>query len=244
MTVKSEAKSDNAEAGETPRTGLQPEAVADYLQANPAFFDHHPEALAHLRLQHESGQASSLIERQVHVLRAQYDESEHRLDTLLTAARDNEARVVHLNTLAQCLIRADSLDAVARNVRDSLSDSFQVDGVFLGLLGEAPEGTAPGAMRWIAPGDELREVFRDFFRTGKAECGPLAVEKAAALFPEAATDLQSAALIPLDRATNLGMLVLVSREPERFTPAMGTWFLELAAQLVATACRAHMPPGE
>lgn len=241
MSSEIEAKSKIAEGEQSAQTPLDADTVVAYLKANPKFFEHHPDALMQLSLHHESGTAVSLIERQVEVLRAQYGESQRRLNALVGTARENESRVTHLNALAQSLITADSLTAVARGVRERLSDSFQVDGVFLGLLGHVPENADPQGPRFIPPKDPLREAFRDFFRTGKAECGPLTAEKSALLFPDREAPLRSAALVPLDRASKMGMLVLAGADPGRFTPAMGTWFLELTAQLVATACRVHLP---
>ena len=240
MSSETEAKRNAPDDGQEAPV-LDAAAVTAYLKANPTFFEEHPEALEELSLHHESGGAVSLIERQVRVLRTQYTESQRRLSTLLGTARENESRVNHLNALAQSLIGARSLSGVARGVRQSLMTSFQVDGVFLGLFGKAPEDADPQGPRFIPPRDPLREAFRDFLRMGKAECGPLSAEKSALLFPERETPLRSAALVPLDRSAKLGMLVLAGNDPARFTPTMGTWFLELTAQLVATACRAHMP---
>src|SRR5690554_3034051 len=43
--------------------------VAEYLRQNPAFFVEHDDLLADLLIPHQSGQAVSLVERQVKLLR-------------------------------------------------------------------------------------------------------------------------------------------------------------------------------
>ena len=45
--------------------------------------------------------------------------------------------------------------------------------------------------------------------------------------------------MPLEKEKNLGMLVLGSRDPERFQPRQGRMFLELTAELVSAAVRAR-----
>ena len=49
--------------------GLSDEAVRDYLEANPAFFERHSAILSSLSVPHGSGEAVSLVERQVSMLR-------------------------------------------------------------------------------------------------------------------------------------------------------------------------------
>ena len=49
---------------------LTEDSIADYLQANPEFFERHSALLNNLRLPHDAGgPAVSLVERQVLVLR-------------------------------------------------------------------------------------------------------------------------------------------------------------------------------
>lgn len=217
------------------------EQVAAYLEQHPEFFQEYPQVLANMALEHDSGSAASLIERQVQVLRTQHQRSQHRLKELLTTARDNESRVIHLNTLAGYLLAADNLADVDYTVRDRLTDLFLVEDVFLGLLGSMPRGRKYEGVRFVPEADPMREAFRDFLRTGKTECGELTPEKSALLFPERETPAGSAAVVPLDRSSSLGFLVLADGDAGRFTPDMGTWFLELTAQLVAAACKARLP---
>ena len=58
-----------------PDTQLPEQAVVDYLTAHPDFFTRHPQLLRDLSLPHDSGNAVSLIERQVELLRKQAERS-------------------------------------------------------------------------------------------------------------------------------------------------------------------------
>ena len=66
------------------------DAIHDYLQANPDFFERHNELLTSLRLPHGSGAAVSLVERQVSVLRQKDLKLERKLKDLIEVARIND----------------------------------------------------------------------------------------------------------------------------------------------------------
>lgn len=217
--------------------------VAAYLRECPLFFERHAELLEHLSLPHHRGSAVSLVERQVELLRERNRQLQARFDTLVNAARENEARVVHVNRVAARLIEAATLHEALRGIEDAIRAEFDVAHVLVLLRASAadPDGRSDLAgLRVIGADSEQERALTDFFRMGKTECGPLAPTLAAALWPDAAEPPRSAALVPLDRVTQLGALVLASQDPERFTRAMGSWFLEQVAALVAGACRARL----
>lgn len=53
------------EEGHDPVEITTEEAVAEYLETHPEFFERHPDLVAELRVPHASGHAISLIEHQV-----------------------------------------------------------------------------------------------------------------------------------------------------------------------------------
>ena len=63
----------------------------DYLEANLDFFERHSELLSSLRLPHISGDAVSLVERQISILRQKDRKMEYRLEELIEVARINDA---------------------------------------------------------------------------------------------------------------------------------------------------------
>ena len=60
------------------------------------------------------------------------------------------------------------------------------------------------------------------------------------LFPKARPLPLSAAIVPLEKERNLGMLALAARDADRFQPKQGKYFLEMTADLVAAALRARL----
>lgn len=229
-----EPKPDRETAGEVDEAEL----VA-YLERHPDFLQRHPQALQAQEIGHAAGSAISLIERQVDSLRRANQGMQSRLKDLIEAARDNELRVRHLNGLARALIAADTPADLVRGLTDCLHRELGVDALFLGIVGG--EEVAVGGIHALRGDSAEMRALTNAFRRGKPICGILTEEQIEALFPDHGdTPPQSAALIPLGEGDVRGVLALASRDPKRFVPEMGTWFLEMTGQLVTTACRRHL----
>jgi uncharacterized protein len=230
--------SKNVEAATDP--GVTEEQVIAYLKTNPQILTRHPALLEGIELSHAAGSAVSLIERQVELLRGKNARLESRLERLIDTARDNEQRAEGVLRLARNLIRAPSLAAIAQGLRQSLREDFKVDDVFVGLNTGAYkrhdiEGIAP-----LDPGGAVARAYDNFIRTRLIECGPLTEERSRLLFPKLDPPARSAAVVPLEKEKNLGLLALGSRDAERFQPRQGKLFLEMTAELVAAAIRARL----
>ena len=230
--------SKNVEAAADP--GVTEEQVIAYLKANPQILTRHPALLEGIELSHAAGSAVSLIERQVELLRGKNARLEGRLERLIDTARDNEQRAEGVLRLARNLIRAPSLAAIAQGLRQSMREDFKVDDVFVGLNTGAYkrhdiEGIAP-----LDPGGAVARAYDNFIRTRLIECGPLTEERSRLLFPKLDPPARSAAVVPLEKEKNLGLLALGSRDAERFQPRQGKLFLEITAELVAAAVRARL----
>lgn len=219
---------------------LDEQQVVAFLKARPEFLVRHPELLEQLEVAHAAGSAVSLIERQVDLLRGKNLKLEDRLIRLLENAADNEKRAASVHKLARTLIRAPSLAAVLAGLRSCMKDDFGIDEVFVGVNANVYkrhdiEGFVP-----LEPESALVRAFENFIRTRLIECGPIEADKARLLFPKAEQPVLSAAIVPLEKEKNLGLLALGARESERFQPRQGKLFLEMTADLVAAALRARL----
>jgi uncharacterized protein YigA (DUF484 family) len=214
--------------------------VAAFLKANPDFLTRHPELFELLELSHSSGAAVSLIERQVEILRGKSGRLEDRLKALLDAARDNEVRAANVHRLARSLIRAPTLAATVTALRRCLREDFDVDDCWVGISPGALKRHDIEGLYVLDPAGPVAKAFENFIRTRLVECGPLDEQRAKLLFPQAKALPQSAAIVPLEKETGLGMLVLASNDPQRFQPRQGRLFLDMTADLVAAAVRARL----
>ncbi len=233
-----EAADLNAAAAAEPATD-ETQVVA-FLKANPDFLARHPELFEVLELRHASGAAVSLIERQVEILRGKSGRLEDRLKNLLDAARDNETRAANVHRLARSLIRAPTLAATITALRRCLREDFNVDDCWVGISAGALKRHDIEGLHVLDPSGPVAKAFENFFRTRLVECGLLDDARAKLLFPHAKALPQSAAIVPLEKEKDLGMLVLASVDPQRFQPRQGRLFLDMTADLVAAAVRARL----
>ena len=87
------------------------------------------DALAAIDIPHPTGDAVSLIERQVRTLRDQADKYRRQLEDLVNVARDNDALARRLHRLTLALIETHSFDEVLNTLQDELREQFKADAV-------------------------------------------------------------------------------------------------------------------
>lgn len=224
--------------GETGAAVDPEEAVVDYLRSHPDFFERHSGLLSILRIQHTPGQAVSLVERQLGVLRGQADQLRGQLQHLIAVARDNERLHDRLHQLTLALLDADDFAAVLRTLRSELQEHFQADAVAL------RQATGEALQRPQDPGEAAgARLLRELIATGKPRCGPLAEAELAYFFGADAIGSRSVALIPLFGPQLTGALAIGSADPERFNPGKATDFLTRLGEVVTKVVQGVGPPG-
>ena len=208
---------------------LTPEQVAAYLQANPEFFVERDELLGEMRIPHQPGDAVSLVERQVRLLRARNIEMRHRLSQLMDVARDNDRLFDKTRRLVLDLLDAASLEEVVSAVEDSLRNEFQVPFVSLILFSEAPMPVG----RWVSSA-EAHQAIGGLLAGGKTLCGVLRSHELAFLFGESERDsVGSAAVVALSFQGLHGVLAIGSPDPQHYKSSLGTLFLSYIAEVLA-----------
>jgi len=206
------------------------EAVAEYLAAHPAFFERHPDLVAELQVPHASGQAVSLIEHQVGVLRGQLRTERQRLAQLLARARDFEALSARLHDLSLRLIAAQDLEQVETALRETLCRQLEAETVILKLF-PLESSDAP------ADADPKVAAFIRFLDRERSLCGPPDPEHKGILFGEHGEAVGSAALIPIRTDDRFGVLTIGSRDRGRFATDMKTDLLDRLGEIVSQKLR-------
>ena len=209
--------------------------LASYLVAHPDYFQRHPDALAAIDIPHPTGDAVSLIERQVRTLRDQASNYRRQLENLVSVARENDALAKRLHRLTLALIETHSFDEVLNTLQDELREQFKADAVELKLFAsEQLEAHAHEA------GPAL---FRDFLKRARPNCGQLDKAKLEYLFGPQAGETGSAALIPLTAPPLAGVLAIGSRDPQRFHEGKSVDFLQRLAEVVSAKLQSASSPG-
>lgn len=216
--------------------------VAEYLARHPDFLTHHPDLIEQLEVPHQpGGEATSLVEYQVSLLRERNAQLNRKLKDLVSIARENEALMERVHRLTLRIMDAGDLDTLIGHVRQLLRDDFQADAVCILVLGRTNPAPDSPEVKHMDPEDPRLAPFADFFRDATPLCGRLRPEKLAVLFGEAADDIRSAALLPLDEACRVGVLGIGSHVEDRFHPGMGTVFLKLMGQVLGRSLSQHLP---
>ena len=207
------------------------EAVVEYLQEHPEFFEGYGELLARMRVPHPAGGAVSLVERQMAILRQQNRQLERKLVDLVEVARANDQLVERLHRLTVALLEAGDLEHVVQAVFEQLRDGFGADEVTL----LAFDAGVPPPARTVARDDASLSEFRNFLEAGRPALGKLKPAQLELLFGEHAGSIASAALIPLGDRAEHGILGIGSRRAEQFNPTMGTVYLARLGALIGLA---------
>ncbi len=215
---------------------MEEAAVKNYLLNSPDFFNKNPELLAHIDLKHQVEDATSLVERQIKVLREKNQALQGQLIEMLHAAYNNENLLIQSNQFMLDLLNKNTLAGLTAAIIQKLKQEFNLDAVSLVLVGNYHN--ARPAQVYKFP-EEIKLLLDCQFPDQQPLCGRLEDKPKKELFGELSSNLQSFALIPLGANCESGLLALASKDIERFEPQMGTLFIELIAKLITHLVKQH-----
>jgi len=207
--------------------------VEAYLKAHPDFFTTHLHLLESLTIPHPSGQAVSLIAKQLEVIRARYQEMEAQLTALIDIARNNDNLMQKMHQLTLAMLEAEKLQDVEVHLRQVFYACFQADYIAVRLLGSAPPGQDDAGL-FVAVDHPGWQHFRQFLSSHQPQTGAITLGQARFLFSEQGPEVKSCALVPMLFTELEGVLAIGSDDPERFRPDMGHLFLTQLGEIVAT----------
>ena len=219
---------------------LSENSVRDFLEQNPDFFERHSALLGILRLPHVAGGTVSLVERQVSMLRQKDLKLERKLKDLLEVARANDALATKIHVLAVHMLAAPDLSATLECVEESLRADFGADQSILVLFGDPDMFKDIDVGRFFLPierDDETLQAFNTFLKGSGPRCGQVRDAQRDFLFGKETDEVGSAALIPLGKKSEVGILAIGSYDADRFHPGMSIAFLTRLGELVAEALK-------
>ena len=217
-------------------------AVHDYLQANPDFFERHSELLSALRLPHLSGVAVSLVERQVSVLRQKDLKLERKLKELIEVARINDTLGAKMHQLTLRLLAANDISETLEAIETALRTGFNSDLSVLVLFSDPSMFEDVNVGRFFKPVEretESLKAFATFLKSNNPRCGQVRDSQRDFLFGIETDEVGSAALIPLGKKSEIGFLAIGSEDSNRFHPGMSMDFLSRLGDLVAEALKRY-----
>ena len=208
--------------------------VAQFLKANPQFFDQNPQLLESIYVPHpHGGRAIPLTERQIVSLREKVRLLEGKLGEFVRFGEDNDAIGEKVHRLSLALLGAKDFAGTAHALYFHLREDFAVPHVALRVWGKSLlDGTVEGS----PVETELRDQAEGM---GAPVCGPAAGNPFLPWFREAGEHIRSVALVPLGQTRTVGLLALGSEDPQRFFAEMGSLYLRRIGELTAGALAAR-----
>jgi uncharacterized protein YigA (DUF484 family) len=207
--------------------------IANFLANTPDFFERHAELLATVQLSSGHGtRAVSLQERQAGMLRDKIRGLELRLVDMLRHGQENVAIADKLQRWTQTLLLTSAARDLPGTIARELETQFLVPQVAVKVWEVAPPFAACEFALGASPA--LRELASTL---ATPFCGAGAGQEAVQWLDDSAS-AKSVALIALRADTTspaFGLLVLASSEADRFTPGMGTDFLQRIGELASAA---------
>ena len=229
---------------------MTPDAVAQYLQHNPSFFEDYADQMAQIFLPHpHGGRAISLPERQMLTLREKVKSLEHTLADLVDTGHSNDALASKMHRLTLAMLGAMAvapkrvIDTINHHLREDFAiphcefRAWRVKPEFAAL--DSGAGVSAGLKQLVdSPEPDFKLPYCGPIR-GLAHDGLAIGTELAGWFGEAAPHLKSVALMAVSGGG--GLLALASEDEHRFYAGMGTMYLERLTESLSAAL-AHLYP--
>ncbi len=224
------------EQAESPPVEYNDESIAEYLQANPEFFTRNSDLLSELQLPHSTGgAATSLIERQVAILRGRNEQIETKMRDFMQVAQSNDAIANKIRELAILLMGTDERGTVLTILEEQLRTTFSADRPVLVLFDEHTAIDDGPFLHQIDRENTSLGPFKTFLQASQARCGTVRDAQRTFLFGAEDVEVGSVALIPLGDHCEVGFLAIGCRDPDHFHPGKSIDFLTRIGELVAAA---------
>ena len=227
MNLQSDDETGNAE------TTVSPKMIADYLRAHPGFFESFPDVLRDIEIKHSAGDAVSLLERQVSTLRDDNSRMKVRFEQLVALAKSNENLIKRIHQLALALMEAAGPEAIFATLSGRLAQEFDADRVRTVVFASPAFVDSSEVPEFVGTKWSAKALFSDVITAKSPKCGKLTQAQIAGLFPNDDEAIRSAAVLPLSGKSWDGLLIITSRDAERFHHDMGTDFLAYLGDIVS-----------
>ena len=208
---------------------LDPKAVEEFLILNPDFLSQNSKILNSIEIVHETGGAVSLIQKQVEVLRKNYESTSGNLLQLIDIAKANEEIFDKTKQLLLSLIICRNLSDIISTTESSFVKEFGADSCKLLFFKEnanLPKG------RILNPKEAHKFIGKKYDATN-VYCGSLDDRESSYIFDKK-TKILDCVLVPIKNIDCPGVLALGSKAAETYSDKKDTFFLEFIAEALSS----------
>ncbi len=211
---------------------INSQQVAEYLQQHPSFFQEHLALLEKMSIPHPSGNAISLISKQLELFRSKHQELEKQLTSLIDIARENDTSFGRMHELTLALIDSKTIEEIAKNLDKVFSDCFLTDFSAIRIISDEKEFAS--SPFFAQTNDENLQHFSTELQSNKSKCGRPSLAQALFLFGEKGVEVKSCAIIPMVSSDFKGIIAIGSRDETRFHYSMGNLFLTQMSEIICS----------
>ncbi len=211
---------------------LDSKQVEDYLQHHPEFFHEHLNLLEGLSIPHPSGNAVSLISKQLEIFRSRHHELENQLTELIDIARDNDTSFNKMHELTLALMEAKTIEDVVANLDKVFTECFLTDFSAIRIFKDNVD--SPLTHIFVNSDDTNLKHFSSELDSNLPKCGKPTLAQARFLFGEIGVEVKSCAIVPMAFTELEGIIALGSRDESRFHYNMGNLFLTQMSEIIGT----------
>jgi uncharacterized protein len=213
---------------------MRSDEVARYLKEHPEFFEEHAEFLALMQVPHpHGGRAIPIAERQMLTLREKSRVLEGKLRELVQFGEENDSISKRMHRITLALLAARDLPLLLDALYSNLHEDFAVPAVALRLWMDAP---AQDRIEFDGISREAR-VFAESLTGAYFSERPMF--DTAAWFQGAGEAVRSLVYVPLRTERPVGLLMLGSPDPQRFSTDQGTLYLTRLGEVVSMALKRY-----
>lgn len=204
--------------------------VEKYLSQHKDFFLQQNNLLMELTLPHESGNAISLVERQVTLLRQRNEQMRERHTHLLENARENDRLFEKSKRLVLSLLEVNDLDDLIEALYYSFDKEFNIEYARIILFGNNQTVTTSAAR--VENLHKAKDVIGKRLSSARAVTGGISQPERAFIFDSDAKHVSSAAFSVLSHGGPIGLLAVGNSDPNYYHSGMGTMFLGYIAEVL------------
>jgi uncharacterized protein len=213
---------------------MRSDEVARYLKEHPEFFEEYAELLAAMQIPHpHGGRAIPIAERQMLTLRERSRALEGKLRELVQFGEENDSISERVHRITLALLAATDLPRLLDSLYGNLRQDFAIPAVALRLWMDAP---AQDRIEFGAISQEVR-VFAETLHDPYFSQHPMF--NTGNWFERGGETVRSLAYVPLRTDTPVGLLMLGSDDPQRFSAAKGTLYLTRLGEVVSMGLKRY-----
>ena len=199
---------------------IDAEQVAAYLLENPDFFTQFPQIVEKISIPHSHKGSVSLVELQSEQLRKKVRSLSHKLNQLISIAKQNEAIYRVYADLNLRILKSTNLDDLTFILEEVIQENLQLASVTL----------KPFKGAHALPEIQRRLFIEKRFKTQQFFFGRLSDHERKLLFAD--QEANSVALLLIGDLGELGILAIGSKDPGHFNPSMDTLLITQLQQFL------------